>query len=365
MVNKPQRPLIVDGSTYASSPGNLHVDYFYWIRSFPSKPIQLILPLTILVALAFFTNWIFGFAFFGILRKGKSLHLLPSALFGIAVFNIFFGIGIFQFLKQLIFLAIRIREQFLYGCVNPGIVVTSKPPLIAVFTDLTTGKAPHHAIKILPQPLQWMKNGVPPVGTRLATVALYEGNLHKGYWDDFYPIVVDCVTGNQTDTQRVLQSIPDWEWEQLEAGLGYLRTTKPGLYTIPFVRCAFCHQLIFLPLYPMHREKHTEPLADGQMTDHVTIHPERRYQGVLDVVPQAYIHTHCGGMTKMPEEIIRSYLVNPFLYNEYTFCCGCNNYIHQQELYWCETGQCLADYFQELQQEYIRIHGDPPPNPFV
>jgi hypothetical protein len=165
MVNQPQRPLTVDGNTYASTPGNLHVDYFYWIRSFPSKPIELIFPLTILVVIAFLINWIFGFAFFGILREGKSLDILPSALFGIAVFNIFFGIGIFWFVKQLIFLGIR--------------------------------------------------------------------------------------------------------------------------------------------------------------------------------------------------------LVNPFLYNEYTFCCGCNDYVHQKELCWCETWQCLADYFQELQQEYIRIHGEPPPNPFV
>ncbi len=365
MVNQPQRSFTVDDSTHASNPGNLHIDYLYWIRSFPDKPIQLILPLTILVFLAFLTNWIFGFAFFGVLREGKSLHSLPSALLAIALFNIFFGIGIFRLLKKLIFLAIRIREHFLYGCVNPGVVVALNPPLVAVFTDITTGKVPHHTIKILPQPLKWMKKGVPPVGTRLATVALYEGNLHAGRWNDFHPVVIDCVTGNQADIQRVLQNIPDWEWEQLYIGLGYLRTTKPGLYNIPFIRCAFCHKIIFLPLYPMHKEKHTKSLADGQMTEHITIHPELRYQGGLDAVPQTYIHKHCGGVTRMPEEIIRSYLVNPFLYNEYTFCCGCNNYVHQKELYWCETEQCLAGYFQELQQEYIRLHGSPPPDPFV
>ncbi|MBE9208943.1 hypothetical protein IQ244_20855 [Nostoc sp. LEGE 06077] len=45
MVNQPQRPLILDGNTYASNPGNLKVDYLYWMRSFPSRPIQLILPI--------------------------------------------------------------------------------------------------------------------------------------------------------------------------------------------------------------------------------------------------------------------------------------------------------------------------------
>lgn len=62
----------------------------------------------------------------------------------------------------------------------------------------------------------------------------------------------------------------------------------------------------------------------------------------------------------MPEDIIRSYLVNPFLHNDYTFCCGCGDYILQNQLYWRETGQCLADYFRALQQEYIRIYGEPP-----
>jgi len=101
------------------------------------------------------------------------------------------------------------------------------------------------------------------------------------------------------------------------------------------------------------------------MTDHITVHPESRYQEALNLVPQDYIHPRCGVVTRMPEKIIRSYLVNPFLYNEYTFCCGCNDYINQQELYWNKTGQCLINYFQELQEEYIRSHGNPPPNPFT
>jgi hypothetical protein len=67
----------------------------------------------------------------------------------------------------------------------------------------------------------------------------------------------------------------------------------------------------------------------------------------------------------MPEEIIRSYLVNPFLYSGGSFCCGCNGYMPYAELFWEETGQCLADYFRELQAEYLRVHGEPPPAPHV
>jgi hypothetical protein len=40
----------------------------------------------------------------------------------------------------------------------------------------------------------------------------------------------------------------------------------------------------------------------------------------------------------MPEEIIRSYLANPFLYGGGSFCWGCNDYVQEAELFWTETG---------------------------
>jgi hypothetical protein len=132
-----------------------------------------------------------------------------------------------------------------------------------------------------------------------------------------------------------------------------------------FVRCAFCHKPVFRLWYPWHRQQHTRPLKDGQMTDHVTVHPEGRYQGSLKKVPRVYLHRRCRGQTVMPEEIVRSYLVNPFLYNDYTFCCGCNDYIHHDELVWVETGQRLGEYFDELKEEYIEEYGEPPPRPHI
>jgi hypothetical protein len=266
MVNKRPNYFTVNQKTQASNPGNLRVDYFYWIRSFPDEPIRLILSLGILVVLYFLINWIFDEAFFEVLRRIKILDFPPfsfSRISRISVLDIVFSIPIYLLLKQLIFPLLRIRQQFLYGCVNPGVVVSSKPPVVAVLTDLTTSKVPHYTIKILPQPLKWMKNGVPPVGTRIATVALYEGNIKKGYWDDFHPIVIDCVTGNQNDIDRVFQSIPNREWQELAAGMEYIETTKVGLHTIPCAHCSFCNQLIFFPLYPMHKAMHAKPLADG------------------------------------------------------------------------------------------------------
>lgn len=127
-----------------------------------------------------------------------------------------------------------------------------------------------------------------------------------------------------------------------------------------FVECPFCHKQILRLLYSFHHAKHTRLLADGQMTDHITVAENERYMGSLDGVPQVYCHSVCEEATGMPEEIIRSYLANPFLYNDTTFCTGCNDYVHESECFWTETGQNLAEYKQQLQQMYLQRHGQPP-----
>ena len=90
--------------------------------------------------------------------------------------------------------------------------------------------------------------------------------------------------------------------------------------------------------------KHTRKKPDGQMNDHVTNAPEERFRGPLDAVPQNYRHPRCGVVTGMPEEIIRSYLANPLMYDDWTFCCGCGDYVNCAELSWVETGENLMTY---------------------
>ncbi len=127
-----------------------------------------------------------------------------------------------------------------------------------------------------------------------------------------------------------------------------------------FVECPFCHQKIFRLWYPFHQAGHTARLNDGQMTDHVTVAPQQQYAGPLDGVPQVYYHPRCGQATGMPEEIIRSYLVNPFLYADgTTFCCGCTDYVSENEVFWTETGQNLGEYTRQLQQAHAARQGRP------
>lgn len=119
-----------------------------------------------------------------------------------------------------------------------------------------------------------------------------------------------------------------------------------------FTECPFCHKRIFTPFFLIHQIKHTTRRSDGQMNDHITMREDLRYTGSLEDVPQHYLHPKCGVVTTMPEEIIRSYLANPFLYSNGSFCCGCNDYVPYRELFWIETQQSLKDYFQELQREH-------------
>ncbi len=124
------------------------------------------------------------------------------------------------------------------------------------------------------------------------------------------------------------------------------------------VRCPYCHILIPQESYGSHEQQHTRLKPDGQKTDHVTGAPEQRYAGSLEGVPRVYRHARCGGGTGMPEEIIRSYLVNPLLYIDRTFCCRCGDYVNPAELKWVETGENLMDYWGSLRAAYLeRAYG--------
>ena len=126
--------------------------------------------------------------------------------------------------------------------------------------------------------------------------------------------------------------------------------------------CPMCHTQVLWFLFPGHVARHSRLLPDGQMTDHATMRPDERYEGSLAGIPQVYEHAECGGHTGMPEVVMRSYLANPFLYGR-MFCCGCGQYIATDELAWTETSQNMADYFQELQEEYLKVFGEPPEIP--
>jgi hypothetical protein len=121
-----------------------------------------------------------------------------------------------------------------------------------------------------------------------------------------------------------------------------------------FIECPFCHKSVFRWFYSWHESGHTQRRPDGQMNEHITLAPEKRFEGSLEGVPHAYRHAKCGVSTGMPEEIIRTYLVNPLTYNDNSFCCGCGDYIHSSELAWIDTNESVLNYTAKLRCAYLK-----------
>ena len=118
--------------------------------------------------------------------------------------------------------------------------------------------------------------------------------------------------------------------------------------------CPFCHTWVSENIWDSHLDSHTRILPDGQMKDHITVRPEERFQGNIAKEPQWYVHPRCGGVTGMPEEIIRSYIADPFLYNESSFCTGCGTYVPTSELFWQETNESLHAASCRRKAEFIK-----------
>lgn len=133
-----------------------------------------------------------------------------------------------------------------------------------------------------------------------------------------------------------------------------------------FIHCPYCHKQVFRWNYARHKARHTQIQPDGQMADHVTLEPAKRFAGPIDEVPKQYKHATCGVTTEMPEDHVRSYLADPFLYDGTAFCCECGKYRPYEEFTWRETEESLETYFRGLQAEYLTKHdGKRPPRPAV
>jgi hypothetical protein len=119
--------------------------------------------------------------------------------------------------------------RFASGCANPAQVVSDKPFLLAVYTDLTTGDKPYPVIKIVPHP----KKSSTPLEERCATVSLYRGSGDAEHWEDFEPKLAECATSDEEQVRTLLSRIPEEEWSALAEGLVQVpRPWKNGIYPI-------------------------------------------------------------------------------------------------------------------------------------
>jgi hypothetical protein len=193
--------LTLDDTTRASNPGRLRVQWPVYLRCFPDE-VQF---------------WVSTMAFIVLAATASgrlwALCFAPPVMWVLAVS------------------LIRARERFLHGDVNPALVVG--PDLIAVYTDLTTGRVAYPVVKIKRQPLSRTVARHLTAGGKIAAVSLYAGRPDHEWWQDFDPVAAPCATADRSELDRLVQSVPEHEWRWLEEGLRQVGTSlSPGLYPV-------------------------------------------------------------------------------------------------------------------------------------
>ena len=203
MENRP-KSLTLDNSTAASHPGGLRANRFLWFRHYPLWPCIWGGMLVMCIVLAFVIRWVFW---------------VPA--FVLLIVNWFYW-------RQ-------IKERFLYGCVNPAVIVSEHPMLIAAYTDLSKGVGDYPAIKIFRKNLADTGGQSPRLGSRLAVISTYAGMPDGGppYWIDFDPRPVNCVTTDLSEIERIIASLESNEWTELEATLRQVpQPYRTGLFRV-------------------------------------------------------------------------------------------------------------------------------------
>ena len=191
--------LIGAQGTMASNPGLLRVD---WAKANVTRPAPLVLGIIVIL--------------FGVV---VCCALTPH---WVGLIFIFTALVVWQRHYR------EVRQKFYAGDVCAGIVLSKD--LVAVTTNLSPGGGQRLAIKIIRYPLCKMTGGLPEPGTRVATVALYYGSINEDAWRDFSPEVIACWVTDESEIQRVTNSITDREWQQLDTLLERIPKLEPGLY---------------------------------------------------------------------------------------------------------------------------------------
>lgn len=139
------------------------------------------------------------------------------------------GVGVFVF----VFSLYQAREIFAEGDVCPAIVVDPRRQLVAVMTDLSKTGASCPVVKILKQPLRRAVKGEIKKGTRLAFVAMYNGQPMARNWANFGGYLINSGTTRKKAIRRVVESIPDSQWQTLIAAVREMdEPYAPGLYDL-------------------------------------------------------------------------------------------------------------------------------------
>lgn len=138
-----------------------------------------------------------------------------------------------------------VQRKYLSGCICPGKILSLKPPVLAVYVDLSISQNSCGVIRLMEQPFHLLDRATARTG-RTATVCYFMGLCppYSDHWMVPLPTMPQFVTDQQLELQRVYDSIPDEQWEYLEQGLKQL-PTSPELRTYRITHPAYKPHLRF------------------------------------------------------------------------------------------------------------------------
>jgi len=201
-----KKKLTLDNNTTASNPGSINFKPMIWIK----HDLETVIPFV--VALVFFIILSFVYSYFW----------LVIVLFILAK-------GMYYF--------VSIKEHFTADS-NLGVVVSKKPLLLAVYTDLTKGNGHYPVIKII----DYKGSKDVLFGEKIGTISTYsqsdeESFLYREggtpYWVNFYPFPVTYATDDQKEIQQTLSTYPEGQKELIMDCVKQLpKPYKKGLYRV-------------------------------------------------------------------------------------------------------------------------------------
>jgi len=68
-----------------------------------------------------------------------------------------------------------------------------------------------------------------------------------------------------------------------------------------------------------------------------------------NVIPRVYVHDKCGTSTRVSDDIIETYLADPYFYSDGTTICAECGEVPDKDCRWEETGQPVDEYMRQLQ----------------
>lgn len=132
----------------------------------------------------------------------------------------------------------RLSESFKHGCLNTAVVVSVKPTLVAVHTDLSKGEGEYPVVKIVAGRVPIVGRRELRVGDRVPHIATYYGLVDDDlpHWEDFFPKPASCATSDTAAIDELITRYEEEDWQEFERDLAQVpEPYTPGLYPIGWV----------------------------------------------------------------------------------------------------------------------------------